>query len=251
MHAATRKDSAPAVPGKEGASDCAAFAERPALAAICARDGAFPSLRARFRSSVEIAGERRDAEGVLARRGDAMRIKLFTLAGLTVYDALWVGEPGGVRGHVELPLANRSIDAHASATEPVSDPEVSLSLTLWALWQSRCASRPAPEASEPERFRLDPAPALATSREAVVRAGEIREEVLVRASASGASEDRVVARYEDIDCSLSAPLPRRIELEAPAQGWRASVRILEIEENAELDPRLFESAKARSGDAAP
>jgi len=220
-----------------------------AAEAICARDAAVNALRARFRAEVEGGGETRSAEGVLVWRAPGeMRVKLFTLAGITVYDAVLRGDASRVRGAVRQPLADRvqSFDLGPGETEASID--VDLALVLWALWQPRCASPPAASGDDSAAYRLDARSARASGREVVVRDGEIREEVLIRATPSGGSE-RVVARYEGYDCAAAPPLPRRIALEAPASGWRARVTILEQARNVALDDGLFALPEATGADA--
>lgn len=217
--------------------------------AICARDAAVQSLRARFRAEVEGDGTTRTAEGVLLWRAPGeMRVKLFTLAGITVYDAVLRGDAARVRGTVRQPLADRVQTFDLGPGETESSLDADLALVLWSLWQPRCASPPADAGDGSGAYRLDARSARASGREVVVRGGEIREEVLVRATASGASE-RVVARYASDDCTAPPPLPRRIELEAPASGWRARVTILEQVRNVALDAALFALPAATGADA--
>jgi len=207
---------------------------------ICARDAEVRSLRARFRAEVEAAGETRTAEGILLWRAPGtMRVKLFTLAGITVYDAILSGDASRVRATIRQPLADRTERLDLATGETPSSPDADLALVLWALLQPRCAARPdATQVPSAGTFRLDPASARATERDATVVAGELREETLTRIAASGASE-RVVARYARYDCTEMPPLPRRIELDAPASGWRAQVTILEQTRNVALDAALF------------
>lgn len=216
--------------------------------AICARDEAVRTLRARFRAEVETPDASRSAEGVLALRApDALRVKLFTLAGLTVYDAVVVGDAERVRGVVRQPLSGREdvIDLAPGASRV--EPEADLVLVLWALWQRRCARSPEPIDGAAARFALDPATSRAVRRETRVDGGVVREEVLVRERGGGATET-VVARYAAYACAESPPLPRVIEIEAAAQGWRARVAILEQSVGLELDDGLFEVAPG-PGDA--
>lgn len=220
-----------------------------AVEAICARDTAVDALRARFRAEVEGGGETRSAEGVLVWRSPGeMRVKLFTLAGITVYDAVLRGDAARVRGTVRQPLADRvqSFDLGPGETEASID--VDLALVLWSLWQPRCALAPAAVDEGSGAYRLDARSARGTGREVTVHEGEIREEVLLRATPSGGSE-RVVARYEGYDCAAAPPLPRRIALAAPASGWRARVTILEQARNVALDDALFALPEATEADA--
>jgi len=181
------------------------------------------------------------------QRPGALRVKLFTLAGFTVYDALWVGSGEVLNGYVALPLEDREIEVAVAPGEPVVDPEVGLSLALWSLWQPRCAVPPTPDARRPGRFALDPTSARAESREVAVAHGEVEEEVLIPGGGLGVAGGRVIARYSETDCSLAVPLARRVLLEAPEQGWTADVRILEVEENPVLDARLFAPPSRGSG----
>ncbi len=220
-----------------------------AVEAICARDATVQALRARFRAEVEGGGETRSAEGVLVwRTPGEMRVKLFTLAGITVYDAVLRGDAARVRGTVRQPLADRvqSFDLGPGETEASID--VDLALVLWSLWQPRCAIPPTTADDGSSAYRLDGHSARATGREVTVLDGEIREEVLIRATPSGGSE-RVVARYEGYDCAGAPPLPRRIALEAPSSGWRARVTILEQARNVPLDDALFALPEATEADA--
>jgi hypothetical protein len=223
----------------EPGTPCPARASRAAAAAICGRDGSIDTLRARFRADVDAAGAARSAEGVLVWRAPgALRVKLFTLAGLTVYDALWVGDGERVRGVVRQPLSARDESFDLGPGERIASPDADLSLLLWALWQPRCAAPPVAHGAEPQRFTLDAASARALQREVVVTDGEVSEETLVQQRAAG-DEERVVARYEDYDCAQEPALPRHIEIEAPANGWRARVTILEQSRNMALDDGLF------------
>jgi hypothetical protein len=242
-------------------ASCAAKAARAPLpcaatpdpvAAICARDGQLDSLRARFRATVgpiDAAKDgariaRRTAEGVMLLQAPrAMRVKLFTLAGITVLDALWVGteDGGAVRGLVRSPLRGATQQFEVRAGEPIADPDAAMSFALWSLWQKRCAAPPRPLEADPQRFTLDPGSALALRREAAVGSGVVREEILVRPGPSGgeAPEQTIVATFGEYDCALVPPLARDVELEAPEQGWQARVHILEVATGEPLDPQLF------------
>jgi len=220
-----------------------------AVEAICARDATVNALRARFRAEVEGGGETRSAEGVLVWRAPGeMRVKLFTLAGITVYDAVLRGDAARVRGTVRQPLADRFQGFDLGPGESEASIDVDLALVLWSLWQPRCASPPVAAGDGSGAYRLDARSARATGRDVSVHDGEIREEVLTRATPSGDSE-RVVARYEAYDCAATPPLPRRIALEAPASGWRARVTILEQARNVALDDALFALPEAAGVDA--
>ena len=73
-------------------------AERSPEDAVCASDESIRSLRARFRAVVTTSDAKRSAEGVLVmQRPGALRVKLFTLAGFTVYDAIWHMRSRGIR----------------------------------------------------------------------------------------------------------------------------------------------------------
>jgi hypothetical protein len=240
---------------------CAASSVRPPvpcaatgdpLTAICARDAQLDSVRARFRATVgpiDAAkdGDRiaqRSAEGVMLLQAPrAMRVKLFTLAGITVLDALWVGseDGGAVRGLVRSPLRGATEQIEVRAGEPIADPDVAMSFALWSLWQRRCATPPRPLDAGPERFALDPGSARALRREATVGSGVVREEVLVRPGPSGseAAEQTIVATFGEYDCALVPPLARDVKLQAPEQGWQAQVHILEVATGEPLDPQLF------------
>jgi hypothetical protein len=234
--AATR----PAAPPSNDDASCARPAAPSPVVAACARDDGIRSLRARFRADVEASGESRSAEGVLAWQSPgALRVKLFTFAGLTVYDAVWSGDAALLRGVVRQPLRDRVDELRLGPDGVAPSADVDLSLVLWALWQPRCVAPPAPAGGT--RLVLDASPARAVAREVEVTDGLVREEVLVRKPAAGAggATERVVARYAAYDCSAAPPLPRRIEIEAPASGWRARVTILEQARDVVLDPELF------------
>lgn len=209
--------------------------------AICARDAEVRSLRARFRAEVDAAGGTRTAEGVLLWRAPgSMRVKLFTLAGLTVYDAVLVGDAGRVRGVVRQPLADRHESFDLGPDGKLASPDADLALVLWSLWQPRCVSAPEETGDGRGSFRLDARGSRAAARSVTVLDGAVREETLVRAPASPAdAPERVVARYDRYDCTAEPPLPRRIEVEAPASGWRARVTIVEQVRNVALDDALF------------
>jgi len=226
--AATR----PAVPGAE----CAAVAEQSEHAALCGRDDGVHSLQARFRAEVDANGTKRAAEGVLVWRAPgSLRVKLFTLAGLTVYDALWTGDGQQLRGVVRQPLSDRDETFKLGRADVPDAPEADLSLVLWSLWQPRCTY--SPEMAANATYVLDPAAARATARSVRVARGAIREETLARTRTDG-TLDTVVARYADYDCAVP-PLPHRVDIEAPARGWRARVTIIEQTRDVTLDDGLF------------
>lgn len=220
--------------------------------AICARDAQVRSLQARFRAEVEAGGETRTAEGVLVWRAPgSLRVKLFTLAGLTVYDALLVGDAERVRGVVRQPLADRTESFDLGPGETLRSPDADLALVLWTLWQPRCTQPPEPGGGGAATYRLAARDARAKARSVTVVDGEVREETLVRASASAPdASERVVVRYDGYDCAAMPPLPRRIEVEAPASGWRARVTIVEQGRNVTLDDALFVLPGGADGDAA-
>ncbi len=232
------------VPSATEAPPCPAAATSPAAAA-CARDEGVRSLRARFRAEVETTSGTRDADGVLVWQAPgSLRVKLFTLAGLTVYDALWSGDETALRGLVRLPTEDRVENLTLAPGESAPSVDADLSLVLWALWRPRCAAPPAPAAAANgfTRLALDASPARAQAREVLVADGLVREEVLVRGGVPGTERDaadRVVVRYEAYDCSAAPPLPQRLEIAAPVSGWRARVTILEQARNVELDPGPF------------
>lgn len=217
-------------------AECPAVARQPAHAALCGRDDAVHSLQARFRAEVEASGTKRTAEGVLVWRAPgSLRVKLFTLAGITVYDALWTGDGRRLRGVVRQPLTGRDETFTLGPTDVPDAADADLSLVLWSLWQPRCTR--SPEMAANATWVLDPSPARATGRSVRVAGGAIREETLVRTRADGKLES-VVARYADYDCEAT-PLPHRVDVEAPASNWRARVTIVEQARDVALDDGLF------------
>ena len=217
-------------------AECAAVAQQAVHAALCGRDEGVRSLQARFRAEVDANGTKRTAEGVLVWRAPgSLRVKLFTLAGLTVYDALWTGDGLQLRGVVRQPLADRDETFTLGPADVPDAPDADLSLVLWSLWQPRCTR--SPEMAANATYVLDPAPARATARSVRVSNGAIREETLVRTRADG-TLDTVVARYAGYDCAAT-PLPQRVDIEAPASGWRARVTIVEQTRDVTLDDGLF------------
>ncbi|MEW6269883.1 MAG: hypothetical protein AB1689_11375 [Thermodesulfobacteriota bacterium] len=237
-------------PAPPSGAQCPGLASLPPADAICARDEGVRSLRARFRAAVQTPDASRTAEGVLVFRAPgALRVKLFTLAGLTVYDAVWVGDEQRVRGVVRQPLAGTVEEFDLGPGEVLGSTEGDLALVLWALWRPRCAAPPSPggESDGAAHFLLDPATARALERQVTVASGAVQHELLLRADAGGGPGDRVVARYADYECRAQPPLPLRISVEAPARGWRAEVTILEQARNVSLDDGLFEIGEGASG----
>lgn len=233
-------------PAPAPVAECADLAQQPARTAVCGRDERVRSVQARFRAEVDAGGTRRTAEGVLVWRAPgALRVKLFTLAGLTVYDAVWVGDAGRLRGAVRQPLSGRDESFALGPSDVPDSPDADLSLVLWSLWQPRCTR--SPELVANATYVLDASPARATGRSVRIAGGAIREETLVRARRDGTIE-RVVARYADYDCGAT-PLPRRVEIEAPASGWSARVTILEQALDVTLDDALFVVPDARRSHA--
>lgn len=217
--------------------ECAAVAATSPLAATCDRDAGVRSVQARFRAEVEAGGSTRTAEGVLVWRAPgALRVKLFTLAGLTVYDALWVGDAGRLRGVVRQPLAGRDDAFDLGPGEGVASPEADLSLVLWSLWAPRCARAPEPHGGD--GFTLDPEHARAAARVVEVRDGAVRTETVTRRRTTDGTLETVVARYAEYDCG-APPLPRRVAIEAPQSGWRARVTIVDQARDVTLDDALF------------
>lgn len=210
---------------------------------VCREDGAVQTLQARFRASVEIAGETQTSDGVLlVRRPDAVRIKLFGLGGMTVHDAVWVGDTTAVRGYIQRPLTAEPLAIELRMGEGVAEPEAQLSLALWALWRPRCGSTPTSLSSEPGWLRLDPDSAHAMARDVRVGPLGVREERLVRAGASGA--DEILVTYADRDCSIPGVLPTTIVMTSRTDGWRATIQILSQEVNLSLDDALFALPRA-------
>lgn len=225
-------------------AECARVAQQAAHEAICGRDDGVRSLQARFRAEVETGGNTRSAEGVLVWRAPGeLRVKLFTLAGITVYDALWTGDAHELRGVVRQPLADRDETFVLGPSDVPEAADADLSLVLWALWQPRC--RRSPELVARATYVLDPTAGRARGRSVRIAEGVVREETLVRTRANGAVES-VVARYADYDCATT-PLPRLVTIEAPASGWRARVTIVEQARDVKLDDALF--ALPASGEA--
>jgi len=205
---------------------------------VCREDRTIQTLQARFRATVVVHGEVQSTDGVLlVRRPDAVRVKMFGLAGMTVHDATWVGDATAVRGFLRRPLTDEPVAVELRPGDHPDDPEAELSLALWALWRPRCATPPTVLAAHPGWLRLEPPGAHATAREVRVGPIGVAEERLVWASGDGA--DVVEVRYEDRDCASPTLLPTRIEMTSREQGWRATVRIVRQEVNAELDDGLF------------
>lgn len=215
---------------------------------VCLEDRAIETLQARFRATVVVDGEVRSADGILlVRRPDAVRVKLFGLAGMTVHDAVWVGDTDSVRGFIRRPLSGPPITVELKPGDDLDQPEAELSLALWSLWRPRCATVPTAVAAGPGWLRLDPYSAHATARDVRVGPLGVDEERLVRAA--GENPDMVEVRYLDRDCGLTGMLPTRIEMASEARGWRATVRILKQEENVELDDALFALPAAGEDDS--
>jgi outer membrane lipoprotein-sorting protein len=218
------------------ASECAELAQVPPHDALCGRDDGVRTLQARFRAEVDAGGSKRSAEGVLVWRAPgSLRVKLFTLAGLTVYDALWTGDVRELRGVVRQPLSDKDETFVLGPGDVPDAPDADLSLVLWSLWQPRCSR--SPELVANATYALAPKAARAAGRSVRVAGGAIREETLVRTRTNGTVES-VVVRYGDYDCAPT-PLPRRVEIEAPASGWRARVTIIEQARDVTLDDALF------------
>jgi hypothetical protein len=230
--------SRPSSPGPQPtpASDaCPALAEVTPQAVACARDGAVRALQARFRAEVVAGDDVRTAEGVLVWRAPgALRVKLFTLAGITVYDALWVGDGDRLRGIVRQPLSGGDATFDLAPGELPDASDADLSLVLWSLWQPRCTR---PPLAAGDAIELDPAAARADQRTVRVQEGRIVEETL-RRTRSGGRTELVVARYAGYDCA-AAPLPRQVEIAAPDAGWRARVTIVEQVRDPVVDDGLF------------
>lgn len=235
--AASRPTASPPLPPAPTpvAGSCPALAGVASEEAACARDGTVQALQARFRAEVVAGNDTRTAEGVLVWRAPgALRVKLFTLAGITVYDALWVGDRDRLRGVVRQPLSGDDATYDLAPGELPDAPDADLSLVLWSLWQPRCTRPPAAADGE---LRLDAATARAAQRSVRVENGLIVEETLLRERAGGRAE-RVVARYGGYDC-LAPPLPREVAIDAPDAGWRARVTIIEQQRDPVVDDALF------------
>jgi len=205
-----------------------------AIAAICGADR-LQTVRARFRANVDVAGQRSAVEGILlVRRPGALRVKFFGIAGITVHDAIWVGDGARVRGRVAGIERQSPLVLVQTPERPVEQPEARFSLLLWSLWQPRCARPPEPVAGEPGRFALDAAPAQARSREVSLVDGAVVSDALVTADG-----ERVVARSSGYERHLGVPLPRQIEIGLPSAGWTATVEVSEYDLNEALDEALF------------
>lgn len=231
-------------PGPTDATPCPDVAGSE-IERVCREERSIRTLQARFRADVVVDGETQSTDGVLlVRRPDALRVKMFGVGGMTVHDALWVGDATGVRGRIERPLSGDPIDVRLAPGEGApAEPEAGLSLLLWFLWRPRCASEPTPVGSEPGWLRLDPDSAHALARDVRVGALGVDEERIVLA---GARPDEVVVRYAARDCGSTGLLPRRIEMTSRERGWHATVRILDQEENVALDDGLFVLPSARA-----
>lgn len=212
----------------------------------CREDSLVQTLRARFRATVFSGDGEQTTDGVLlVRRPGAVRVKLFGLGGMTVYDATWVGDDVAIRGVVRRPLSGEPQTFHLRAGQNVDQPDVSLSLALWALWRPRCSTVPMASATEPGWLRLDPDSAHAMARDVRVGPSGVDEERLVRATKRGANEIHVT--YGQRRCTPETRLPRRIEMNSRSPQWRAEIRILDDEANVALDDGLFALADAPGG----
>jgi hypothetical protein len=158
---------------------------------------------------------------------------------MTVHDALWASREASVKGLVQRPLEGPPLVLDVSPEQSVGDPVAELSFVLWGLWQARCATPPRPGPRDPLRFELDPRSAHASQRAMRIDPGGIDQETIVRRMSAPPSEERLVVRYADHDCTLPVALPRRIEMVSETRGWRAEVVIFEQSINERLDPRLF------------
>lgn len=209
---------------------------------ICAPDRV-ATLRARFHATVRTATDEMVAEGILlVRRPGALRIKLFGVAGFTVHDAVWIGDGSRVRGVVQGFGVAEAIRLEQTPARPIREPAARLSLLLWSLWQPRCASPPtlrdttAPRAPDVDLpWVLNPSPAQALGRVAVVEEGELRTETLRTADG-----EQLTVRSSDFDRSLRPPLARRIVFQAPAAGWSAEIQVSDYAVDEPLAEALFE-----------
>lgn len=205
---------------------------------VCREDASVETLQARFRADVVVGGEASTMDGILlVQRPGSVRVKLFGPAGMTVHDALWVGDGEILRGRLRRPLRGDPIRVELRNGESVDDPEAELSLALWSLWRPRCVRPPTSLSAEPGWLRLDGEPAQATARDVRVGPLGVEEERLVRAG--GDVPHEISVWYRDRDCSAEPPLPTTIEMRSARDGWSALVRILEQRVNLDLPEALF------------
>lgn len=205
---------------------------------VCREDASVETLQARFRADVVVGGEASTVDGILlVRRPGAVRVKLFGPAGMTVHDALWVGDGEVLEGRLGRPLRGAPTRVELRNGESVDDPEAELSLALWSLWRPRCSRTPTSFSAEPGWLRLDGEPAQATARDVRVGPLGVEEERLVRAG--GELPHEIYVRYRDRDCSTEPFLPTTIEMRSVRDGWSAVVRILEQRVNLDLPEGLF------------
>ncbi len=224
-------------PAPQRGAPCPETAGTP-IERVCREDAAVETLQARFRATVSVGDDTRRSEGILlVRRPDAVRVKLFGLGGMTVHDAIWVGDGEVVRGFIRRPLSGEPLEVELRPGDRVAEPEGELSLALWSLWRPRCAIAPTALAAEPGWLRLEPDSAQAIARDVRVGPLGVDEERLVRAGNAG--PDEIQVQYRDRDCARAALLPTMIEMSSGARGWHATVEILSQEENVVLDDGLF------------
>ena len=208
-----------------------------AAARICAQDRLPRNLSIRFRVDVSAASERMTLDGILlVRDPGAVRLKMFGFGGLTVYDSLWVGDRQGVRGWVQRPFASTNREVVFKPGEPIEEAEVLFGRALWSLWQPRCSGSPRGRPRGP--ILVDPESARVVERKVRLGMSGIEEEWM-QLSGLPDSADEVHIRYEDLRCVHSYLLPHEVEIEVQSLDWRAKVRVLEQNVDADFDDRIF------------
>lgn len=170
------------------------------------------------------------------RRPGDLRVKLFGIAGLTVHDALWRGDGSEVQGFLRGLGGRKPVLLRQTPEQPITDPAARLSLLLWSLWQPRCTRSPEQRERTPEGtwFAVDPGPAQVRTRSALLVGDEIRAEQL-----QGIDGEELRVRFEDVDHALRPALPQRLEIEAPAAAWSASIAVTEYALDETLAEELF------------
>ena len=208
-----------------------------AAARICAQDRLPQNLNIRFRVDVSAASEPMTFDGILlVRDPGAVRLKMFGFGGLTVYDSLWVGDRQGLQGWVQRPFADTNREIFFTPGESIEEAEVLFGRALWSLWQPRCTR--SPSGQPPGPMDVDPGSARVIERKVRLGTSGIEEEWLKLSDTPG-SVGEVHIRYDDLRCVQSYLLPQKVEMDVESLDWRAKVRVLEQNVDADFDDRIF------------